>query len=143
MRKDDVPQDDSFYAGNRRACYAVDSEGRYGVAHSAGWSVERDATEQALLALEAQVECVRQDVLAGNSSSLAYHMHARQMVPSLLAAHVGIATWRVKRHLKPRVFAKLNADLLQRYCECLDLTVEQLAKVPETAEHIFLTDSSE
>jgi hypothetical protein len=105
--------------------------------------VEKEATEQALLALEAQVECMRQDVLKGRRSTLAYHMGARQMTPGLLAAHVGIATWRVKRHLKPQVFAKLDEGLLQRYCECLDLTPEQLNQVPDTAKHIFLTDSSE
>ena len=141
MRTDDVPQDASFYGGHRRACYAVDSEGRYTVAHSAGWSVERAATEQALLDLEDKLESVRRGVVAGRLAPLAYHMGARQMTPTLLASHMGIATWRVKRHLKPRVFARLSPELLERYADCLDLPASDLAGVPDRPTRRFLSES--
>ena len=138
MREEDVPQDPSFYKGHRRVCYAVNKDAHYVAAQSAGWEVERVVTEQALLDLEAQVEAVRRRVVAGELAPLAYHLATHQMTPKLCARHVGIATWRVKRHLRPAVFALLSPKLRQRYAHCLDLEIGDLARVPEHATHVFL-----
>ena len=138
MREEEVPQDPSFYKGHRRVCYAVNKAERYVVAHSAGWEVERVVTEQALLDLEAQVEDTRRRVLLGELAPLAYHLATHQMTPKLCAQHVGMAKWRVKRHLKPAVFARLSPRVLQRYAHCLDLALAELARVPEHATHVFL-----
>jgi hypothetical protein len=138
VREHEVPQDDSFYHGHRRACYAVDGSDRYVLARSRGWEVERIATEQALLDLEQQVEHARRRVLAGELAPLAYHLATRQMTPRLCAQHLGIGAWRVKRHLRPAVFAKLSPRMLERYAACLDRTSEELSRVPEEAGHVFL-----
>ncbi len=138
MRTEEVPQDPSFYQGHRRVCFAVDKDERYVVAESAGWEVERVVTEQALLDLEAQVEDTRQRVRAGELAPLAYHLATHQFTPKLCAQHVGMATWRVKRHLKPAVFARLSPKILQRYAHCLDLVPADLAHVPDHATRVFL-----
>jgi hypothetical protein len=140
MRADEVPQDPSFYRGHKRVCYAVGEGNRYVVARSAGWEVERVVTEQALLELEAGVEEARRRVLAGELAPLAYHMTTRMMTPPLLARHVGLAAWRVKRHLRPAVFARLPERLLRRYARALDLEVETLGRVPERATRVFLEE---
>jgi hypothetical protein len=137
VREEDVPQDPSFYKGHRRVCYAVGEDQRYVVAHSAGWEVERVATEQALLELEAEVEAARKRVRAGELAPLAYHLATRQMTPRLCAKHVGMAAWRVKRHLRPAVFARLSAEVLERYARCLDLPVAELSQVPDRAVRVF------
>ena len=142
MRAEEVPQDPSFYRGEKRVCYALDPEKRYVAAESSGWEVERVATEQALLALEAEVESVRQRVLRGELAPLAYHLAARQMTPKLCAQHLGIATWRVKRHLKSRIFAHLAPHLLARYADCLDRTADELGAVPAQATHVFLDEEA-
>ena len=142
MREEDVPQDPSFYDGHKRVCYAVKG-GRYVVAQSAGWDVERIATEQALLDLEARVERVRARVVAGQLAPLAYHLETHQMTPKLFAQHVGLATWRVRRHLKPKVFARVSQALRERYAHCLDLPVAALARVPDQPGHVFLSGSLE
>jgi len=140
VRKEDVPQERSFYRGIKRACYAVDEDGRYVVAESRGWEVERTVTEQALLELEEEVELTRQQVAAGKLAPLAYHLATHQMTPKLCAQHLGVATWRVKRHLKPGVFRKLGPDWLERYAQCLDMHAADLTSVPEAAQHVFLQD---
>jgi hypothetical protein len=140
MRADEVPQDPSFYRGHKRVCYAVDPAKRYIAAESAGWEVERVVTEQALLALEAEVEAIRQQVVRGERAPLAYHLATRQMTPRLCAQHLGIATWRVKRHLKPAVFARLSPAMLARYADCLALAPEALGTVPAQATHVFLQE---
>ncbi len=142
MREDEVPQDRSFYRGLKRVCFAVDQDSHYVPAKSAGWEVERLATEQALVQLEEEVEVIRLQVVSGKLAPLAYHMATRQMPPKLFAQHVGIATWRVKRHLQPKRFAKLSGELLARYAHCLDLPVEALASVPAEPTRVFFEGDS-
>ena len=143
MREEDVPQEKSFYQGHRRACYAVGKDEHYVLAKSAGWEVERVATEQALLELEEQVEEARQSAMSGATSPLAYHFATRQMTPKMAAQHAGLSTWRVKRHLKPAVFARLSPELKARYSQVLDVPVEELGRVPKTPHHVFLSDEAQ
>jgi hypothetical protein len=124
-------------------CYALDANQHYVAAESAGWEVERVATEQALLALEAEVEAVRQKVVRGELAPLAYHLAARQMTPKLCAQHLGLATWRVKRHLKPAVFARLAPKLLARYADCLARRPDELSSVPAQPTHVFLSEGAD
>lgn len=138
MRSKEIPQDhDSFYDGALRACYAVDDEGRYVLVTSRGWQVETLATRQAIEDLERKLEQVRRDVVRGASSPLAYHMASRMMTARILAQSAGFMLWRVRRHLKPRVFARLPASILERYAEQLDLSVEQLRRIPDAPVRMF------
>jgi hypothetical protein len=81
--------------------------------------------------LAANLEETRKAVLAGVKSSLVYHMERRQMIPHILAETAGIATFRVKRHFRPGIFAKLKPDVLDRYAEALAVTREELKTVPK------------
>lgn len=138
MRKDDLPQDsDSFYDGALRACYATDEQGRYVMATSCGWKVETLATRQAIEDLEQKLEATRQAVLGGEVSPLAFHMQSRMMTRVILAQSTGLLRFRVKRHLRPAVFARLSARLLRRYAEVLDLPVETLKSVPDRPVRLF------
>lgn len=137
MREEDVPQDDSFYGGHVRACYAVNAEGKYVVATSRGWDAERIATAQALADLEERVETVRRRVIAGELSPLAYHISAGQMTPRLLAQNAGTWAWRVRRHLRPSVFRGLGRRMIARYAECLNVPVDALLRVPPERARVF------
>ena len=109
MRREEVPQDDHpFYEGIQRACYAVDKDGRYVLQTSSGWDVEHAATAQAMSDLDDHLEQTRQAVRAGRLSPLAYHMEACQMTPRLLGQTARLAVWRVRRHLRPKVFDRLR-----------------------------------
>lgn len=138
MRKDDLPQDnDSFYDGALRACYATDDQGRYVMATSRGWKVETLATRQAIEDLEKKLEATRQAALRGELSALAFHMQARMMTPAILAQSSGLMRFRVKRHMRPAVFARLSRRLLARYAEALDLPVDTLRSVPDQPVRLF------
>lgn len=130
MRAKDVPQDPSILEGHRRACYAVDENGHYAVVASKGWEVEKIVNGQAVTDLRDELEQTRQRVLAGSASALEYHMQRCQMTPPMLAANIGMWTWRVRRHLKPEIFSALNAELLARYADILRITVDELKRVP-------------
>ena len=136
MKKTEVPQDDSFLDGHRKAAYAVDEQGKYSVVPSRGYEPERVATS---LALEAQDEALRhawEQVNRKERSPLAYYMTLRQLNPSLLANHVGIATWRVRRHLSPSGFTGMSLRLALKYCETLAINIDKFLTVPDKPESL-------
>lgn len=131
MRVEDIPQDDSILEGHQRACYARDADGRYVVATSRGWEVERLANQLAVDSVNQTIEQARRDVLAGKASPLAYHMARCHMDARMLAAASGVWSLRVRRHLRPEVFAKLPPAVLARYATALDLDIAQLRMLPD------------
>lgn len=131
MKKTDVPQQFGLNAGCQEVNYAVDNDGRYTLAQSAGWEVKTIALRQAWEAIVDQLHLVLTEIKAGEKSPLAYHMVKNQMDPALLSQYSGISRWRVKRHLKPTVFHKLDAAALAPYVELFGIDVDLLRMVPE------------
>ncbi len=131
MKVNEVPQDITYYEGERRACYALDDEGKYVIVTSTGWKDEAVVNGLAVDELAAALEDTRKAVLAGVKSPLCYHMERRQMNPAILAKTAGIAAFRVKRHFRPEIFARLKPALLDRYARALAVSPEALKTVPK------------
>lgn len=132
MKVNEVPQDITYYEGEKRACYALNEEGKYVVVTSTGWDAEGVVNGLAVDDLAAMLEETRKAVLAGQKSPLCYHMELRQMNPDILGKTAGIAAFRVKRHFRPEIFAKLSMSVLNRYAQALALSVEELRTVPQS-----------
>jgi 3-polyprenyl-4-hydroxybenzoate decarboxylase len=130
MKIEQVPQEQSMLEGERRACYAEDSHGRYVVVPSTGWEVEKIVNAQAVAEVRAAIDAAHTLVLQGRRSPLAYHMARCQMTPALLAANAGVARPRVWWHLRPKGFARLRSAVLARYAEALAISVEELHRFP-------------
>ncbi|MDP2852755.1 MAG: hypothetical protein Q8O28_00760 [Smithellaceae bacterium] len=131
MKVNEVPQDITYYEGVKRACFALNDEGKYVVVASIGWDDEAVVNGLAVDDLAATLEDTRKAVLAGVKSPLCYHMERRQMNPEILAKTAGIATFRVKRHFRPEIFAKLKLSVLDRYAQALAITKQELMTVPQ------------
>ena len=132
MKVNEVPQDDTtYYQGEKRACYALNKDGKYVIVPSSGWSAEEVVNGLAVAELAAKLEETRQEVLNGLKSSLAYHMEFRQMTPDILAKTAGMSGFRVHRHFRPEVFNRLKSTVLERYARALALSVEELKSVPD------------
>ena len=86
-------------------------------------------TRQALEDLERRAQEARSRALAGLASPLEYHMYRARMDLAMFAAAAGIWRWRLRRHLRPQVFARLPLRLRRRYAEALGIAVEALARV--------------
>ena len=132
MKVNEVPQDNTFYEGVKRACYALNDEGKYVVVSSAGWDTEEVVNGLAVDDLAAALEETRRAVQAGLKSPLCYHMERRQMNPDILGKTAGIAAFRVKRHFRPDIFLKLKTSVLNRYAQALAITIEELRTVPQS-----------
>ncbi len=130
MKVQEVPQDITFYEGEKRACYALNDEGKYVIVTSTGWEDEAVVNGLAVDDLATTLEETRKAVLEGKKSPLAYHMERRQMNPDILGKTAGIAVFRVKRHFRPRIFAKLEESVLRSYARALNISIEELKTVP-------------
>lgn len=130
MRERDVPQEGSrTLAGHRKAVYATAEDGRLRLVPSRGWEVEEIVTRQAVEDLERRAAEARARTLAGEASPLEYHMYRARMDLALLSQTTGLWRWRVRRHFKPRAYARLALALKQRYAEALGIPIEALDRV--------------
>lgn len=131
-----MPQDASrLFDGHSKAMYAVDARGRYTTVESSGWQAEETATEIAIAEFERELAAARARCAAGLSAPLEYHMYARRMDLATLADSTGLARWRVRRHLRPRTFARLPARLLRRYASALQVPESELRSLPAGGGH--------
>lgn len=132
MKAKDVPQEEWIKGYGTRACYAEDENGKYVVVQSKGWEVEQIVNAQAHAVIREKIAKARKEVAEGKASPLRYYMEINQMDLSLLASNAGIWKWRVKKHLKPDVFKRLDRATLQKYADALRIGIEDLHKLPET-----------
>jgi hypothetical protein len=127
----EVPQEGNrTHDHYRKAMYARDAGGRMVIVPSRGSEVDEAVTVQALERLNAFAEEARMRAVAGQTSALEVWMWTRRMDPHLLSQVTGIWQWRVRRHFRPALFARLSPRLLARYAEALGLTSEQLKALP-------------
>jgi len=131
MKVRDVPQDNGMIGHyGQEICYAVNEKGRYQLTHSMGWDVKNVVNEQAWELIFLEIKKTHEKVINNKLSPLAFHMITNQMDPGLLGKYVSIAGWRVRRHLKPRVFKGLSDSILSRYAEIFNMTINDLKTVP-------------
>ncbi|MFO7814080.1 MAG: hypothetical protein R6V21_14030 [Pelovirga sp.] len=131
MKKEEVPQHGGLTAGCREVNYAVDADGNYSLELSVGWEAKNATLRQAWETIVEQLYLVLAEIDAGHKSPLAYHMVKNQMDVSLLAQYSGFNRWRVKRHLKPQVFNRLNPKVLAVYADLFRISVARLQQVPD------------
>lgn len=127
----DVPQEGNCTLGHhRKALYARDANGRMVLVASKGSEVDEAVTLQAVHRLHTFAEEARLRCLAGQTAPLEVWMWTQRMDLALLSQVTGLWQWRIRRHFRPRVFARLAPALLQRYAQALGLRVEQLQQLP-------------
>jgi len=132
VKKDEVPQDHArAFEGQKKAVYAVDDDGRYTMIGSSGWEAEEVVLDQAITHFEQLASQALERARRGVAAPLEYHMYRRRMDPALLAQSTGLFKWRVRRHLRPAVFARLDDGILARYADALGLKIRQLRRVPD------------
>lgn len=128
MKRSEVPQDESDLAnaGIRELCYATDEQGNYVTQNSTGWEVKAAALANAVERIHQRTEEARQRLQEGKTSPIEYFMELNRMDMVVLAGHVGLWRWRVKRHFDPKRFSRLKEPLLRKYADAFNITVQQL-----------------
>jgi len=129
MKVEEVPQDNGGFLKEgkvRDLCYAVDEEGHYRQVLSVGWDPKNEALRQSWEAVNERVEEIKQEIIKGKVSPIAYFLEKNLMDTTILSSYTGIWRWKVKRHLNPKVFKKLNQSVLQKYAEVFKISVDEL-----------------
>ncbi|MDR3269662.1 MAG: hypothetical protein LBT83_11435 [Tannerella sp.] len=131
MKIEDVPQDNKYLGQTtlRDVYYALDENGEYCQVTSVGWEAKNEALALTWEHISEEAEALRQEVLAGKKSPLAYHMEVRLFDMGLLASYTGIPKKTIKKHLQAGEFALLDDASLQIYAEALSMRVEELKRV--------------
>ena len=128
MKAKDVPQDDAnmLQGKLREPIYSLDENGNYTTVQSVGWNPKNEVMKEAWDQVNEKVEHARNQVLSGELSPLAYYIEKNIMDIGLVANYMGIWRWTVKRHLKPKIFARLKEETLEKYARVFNITKEQL-----------------
>lgn len=134
MQKDEVPQDKKIIHGQDnslvKVLYVTDKSGNYETTKYAGWDAENLAMSQAWEDIDEKIELTCKKVIAGELSPIAYYMEKSLMDLPTLAQYAGYWKFRVKRHLRPSVFAKLSPQQLERYAAVFNIPVDHLIHFP-------------
>ena len=130
MKINDVPQDEGIYGKWHGVYYVTDENGEYTRSMTSGWEPTNVANGIAWEFINEELSGILQKVRKGELSPLAYHMNKNMMDAKVLAQYVGLSKWRVKQHLKPSGFAKLDEDVLKCYATVFNITVEELKRTP-------------
>ncbi|WDF63573.1 hypothetical protein [Flavobacterium sp. KACC 22763] len=128
MEKDQVPQDQSNLTKNnvKELLYATDENGNYTTTLSTGWEPKTIALSNSIDEINERIADAKQQVLNGEASPIVYFMEANKMDLNILSSYVGFWKWRVKRHFKPSIFAKLNDKILKKYADTFGVSIEEL-----------------
>jgi len=140
MKSKEVPQDDANMMRGKwkDPIYTIDEEGNYTTSYSLGWDVKNEVMQQAWDNINKKVEEIRIQVINGKLSPIAYYMEKNIMDIGLLSKYMGIWRWTAKKHLKPKYFNKLSAQLISQYADIFNISPEQLTDI----ETLKTTDSS-
>lgn len=129
MEKDNVPQDDeNVFEGHFKVVYALDKDGNYTRVPTKGWEPENIALSQAWQVINEKVEDAKKLIEAGKASPLLYHMEKNMLELSVLADYMELSSRKVRKHLEPAEFSKLDRKTLEHYAKVFQITPEQLLK---------------
>ena len=146
MKIDDVPQDAAILDHNNTVSYAVTEDGTYVLTPSAGWDAANLANIQAWEVIDESIKNALEEIATGLVSPLAFHMAKNQMDIGLLASYVKLPRWRIKRHLKSKIYKKLPEKILLRYAAVFSIPVEELNTIPSReniADYTFSTQEKD
>jgi len=128
MKKEEVPQDKGNLSDKnmKELVYATDEKGNYTTALSTGWEPKTIALSNSIEEVNERIATAKEQVKNNEVSPICYYMELHKMDITILSSYVEMWKWRVKRHFKPKVFAKLNDKILQKYAETFNISINEL-----------------
>ncbi|MGB5920383.1 hypothetical protein [Arcobacter sp.] len=126
MKKIDVPQENnSTLDGQKKVMYGTNDNGDFQRINYAS-SVEEYATITAVEEYkELEKECL-EDIQNNIASPIKYYMYKNRMDLPTLSSAVDMFSFRVKRHLKMKIFKKLKDVTIKKYADAFNIKIEEL-----------------
>jgi hypothetical protein len=124
------PDGEQPYRYNRELFYSFDREKGFSAKVDYQYDANQVIIRQSWDAAGERLEQVRQAVIAGKRSPIAYFMEKQLMEVPMLAAYVGLKKWKVRWHLTNTGFRRMKPDTLQKYAGVFDIPVTELTNPP-------------
>ena len=132
MKVKEVPQDGKRMLKTTLVHYAVNDEGKFEKVQSDGWDPGYYAGLNLQEEFKELAEQARERVKNNQSSPLEYFMYNASLDLIGLAQFTEIPMRKVKKHLTPKGFEKLDDAMLARYAHVLHTDVETIKKFKST-----------
>jgi hypothetical protein len=132
MKVKEVPQDGKRMLKTTLVHYAENDEGKFEKVQSDGWDPGYYAGFNLQEEFKELAEEAKGRVKNGQSSPLEYFMYNAFLDPIGLAQFTEMPWRKVKKHLTPRGFEKLDDQILARYAHVLHTDVETIKKFKST-----------
>ncbi|MEI7499894.1 MAG: hypothetical protein WCK84_05540 [Bacteroidota bacterium] len=126
LNNDSTGEGELIYTYNRELFYHFDKEKGFTQKVDYQNPNNQIIIKQSWDAAEQRLDEVKQQVIIGKSSPIAYYMEKILMEVPMLAAYMEIPKWRVRRHLKSKVFKKIKPEILEKYASVFGIKVDQL-----------------
>lgn len=130
-RQDVKIEDDGIKSDFEILHYSINGNGHWEEKMVQNWGAKDIIATQTWIIVQERIDRAKEDVLSGKLSPIGFFMVKCIMDPKLCAQFAGFSTWRVKRHMKPRHFRKLPQDVLQRYADLFEITLDELTQLEE------------
>ena len=109
--------------------YKMDENGNYTHSLLANWGNKEIVNNSSWEIVKERIKDAKDKVRSGSISPIAYYMEKCLTDIKTLSLYVGIPKWRIKRHLKPAKFKKLNDVVLQKYADFFQIPLQQLKDI--------------
>jgi hypothetical protein len=109
--------------------YTMEENGQYSHLLKSDWGARDPIVNQSWDIVKERIRTAKEKVLKGEISPIAYYMEKCLTDVGTLAKYTGMAKWRVKRHMKIKVFSKLKEETMKRYADFFEITVEELKDI--------------
>ena len=93
------------------------------------WERKLDACTMFVTKHSQELETIRQQIVDGKLSPLAYHLQTNLFDINLLSSYTKIPKRHIKKHLKPDYFNQLDEKTLNIYATIFEMTVEELKTI--------------
>jgi hypothetical protein len=134
MKVKEVPQDGKMLIDSTLLYYAVNDEGNFEKIQSSGWEPGYQAHLNIIGNFKDQAEKARERIKKGQASPLEYFMYNSIQNINDVAQCLGISRRKVKKHLTPRGFEKLDDRMLERYAIVFVTDVDTIKKFKSTLQ---------
>jgi hypothetical protein len=127
MKVKEVPQDGKQTFGDTTLIdYAVDENGKIVPVQSSGWEVRVLVMNNLANMFDEWAAEAKERVKNNQSSPIEYFMFYFGLDLPTLAQQMGFSQRKVKKHMKPEVFEKLDEKILEQYASLFQIDVTTL-----------------
>lgn len=111
--------------------YSIDQQGNWNRIMLANWGAKEIVNAQTWNIVQERINTAKEQVLNGEMSPIGYFMVKCIMDVKLCGEFTGFSKSKVKKHNKPEYFKKLSQEILQRYAEVFEVTIDELVNLRE------------